>query len=51
MQKKKKQQQHIYMQNEYKIIQYLSNSKIYKHNSFIYLHLSRLSDDLGLSIA
>ena len=38
------------MQNEYKIIQYLSNFKIYKHNSSIYLRLRRLLDDPGSSI-
>jgi len=38
------------MQNEYKIIQYSSNPKIYKYNSSIYLCLCRLLDDSGLSI-
>jgi hypothetical protein len=33
------------MQNEYKIIQYLSNYKIYKHNSSIYVCLRRLLND------
>jgi hypothetical protein len=42
--------EYTHMQNEYKIIQYLSNSKIYKHNSSIYLRLCRLLDDLGSSI-
>jgi len=38
------------MQNEYKIIQYLSNYKIYKHNSSIYVCLRHLLDDPSSSI-